>query len=74
VGLGVVMIAVSLATRSNAFGSRGLVALGLVAGAIDLLRPLVVSTPPLALVLFVPTFVWIALMSVTLTRSRIAVH
>jgi hypothetical protein len=74
VGLGVVMIAVSLATRSNAFGSRGLVALGLVAGAIDLLRPLVVTTPPVALGLFVPTFVWIALMSVTLTRSWIAVH
>jgi len=74
VGLGVVLIAVSVASRSNAFGSRGLVALGLVAGAIDILRPLVVTTPPVALGLFVPTFIWIALMSVTMARSRSVVH
>jgi hypothetical protein len=70
VGLGVVMIAVSLALRSSGFGSGGLVVLGLVAGAIDLLRPLAVTTPPLALGLFIPTFIWSALMSVTLMRSK----
>jgi hypothetical protein len=71
VGLGVVMIAVSLGTRSQPFGPRGLVALGLVAGAIDILRPLVVATPQVALALFIPTFVWIALASLTLIRSRL---
>lgn len=70
VGLGVVMIAVSLASRSEAFGPRGLVALGLIAGVIDILRPLAVTTPPLALALFLPTFVWIALASLALIRSR----
>jgi hypothetical protein len=69
VGLGVVMIAVSLAARSQGFGVPGLVALGLFAGVIDLLRPLAVTVPPLAIVLFLPTFVWIALASATLMRT-----
>jgi hypothetical protein len=70
VGLGVVMIAVSLATRFDAFGPRGLVALGLIAGVINIVRPLAVTTPPLALALFLPTFVWIALAGLALIRSR----
>lgn len=70
VGLGVTMIAVSLAARSVAFGPPGLVTLGFVAGAIDLLRPLAVTTPPLALALFVPTFFWIAMASWALIRPR----
>jgi hypothetical protein len=69
VGLGVVIIAVSLATRGGGFGPRWLVPLGLVAGVIDLLRPLAVTRPPLAIALFVPTLLWLAATSVTLIRT-----
>jgi len=72
VGLGVAIIAVSLATRSQGFGPRGLATLGLAAGAIDIARPLLVAIPPVALALFIPTFVWIALASLALIRSRLA--
>ena len=71
VGLGVVLIAVSLVSRSGGFGPRGLAVLGLAAGAIDILRPLVVTAPPLAIALFLPTFLWIAAASVALARLRL---
>jgi len=73
VGLGVVMIAVSLMAlkaRSAAFAPPGLISLGLAAGVLDLLRPLAVTKPPIAIALFVPTFLWIALASYTLIRPR----
>jgi hypothetical protein len=70
VGFGIAMIAVSLAARSQQFGVPGLMTLGLAAGVIDLLRPLAVTVPPLAIGLFLPTFVWIGLASVTLVRVR----
>lgn len=70
VGFGVLMTAVSLAARAKGFGPRGLVTLGLVAGTLDLLRPLAVTRPPIALALFVPTFVWIAMASYALIRPR----
>jgi hypothetical protein len=69
VGFGIVMIAVSLAARSQ-HCVPGLMTLGLAAGVIDLLRPLAVTVPPLAIALFLPTFVWIGLASVTLVRVR----
>ena len=70
VGLGVVLIAVSLATRGGNFGPPGLMALGLVAGVIDILRPLAVTEPPIAVALFVPTLLWLAVASGALIRSR----
>ena len=70
VGLGVLIIAVSLVARSMTFAPGGLVSLGLVAGTLDLLRPLAVTKPPIAIALFVPTFLWIALASFTLIRRR----
>jgi hypothetical protein len=73
VGFGVVMIAVSLAARSQGFGVPGLVTLGLIAGVIDLLRPLAVTVPPLAIALFFPTFVWIALACATLIRTPFSI-
>ncbi len=70
VGLGVVMIAVSLVARSVAFAPPGLISLGFVAGVLDILRPLAVTKPPIAIALFVPTFLWIALASYALIRPR----
>ena len=70
VGLGAVLIAVSFATRGEQWGGRGLAALGYIAGAIDILRPLAVTEPPVAIALFVPTFIWIAFASAALIRVR----
>lgn len=67
VGLGVAMIAVAVGMW-NVAGWRAVSVVGLVAGSIDVLRPLAVTTPALAIVLFVPTFVWIALASIRLLR------
>jgi hypothetical protein len=69
VGFGVAIIAVSVAMW-NVATWRAVAVVGLVAGGIDLARPLAVAQPALALVLFVPTFVWIALASVRLIRAN----
>jgi hypothetical protein len=69
VGLGVAILAVSLAMW-NAPAWRVVSVVGLLAGAIDLVRPLAVTSPPLALALFLPTFAWIAVASVRLVRSE----
>ena len=68
VGLGVAIIAVSVAMW-RVPGWRVVAIVGLVAGTIDLARPLAVAVPVLALALFVPTFVWIALASLRLIRA-----
>ena len=60
VGLGVAILAVSVAMW-HVPGWRAVAIIGLVAGAIDLARPLAVALPVLAIALFIPTFVWIAL-------------
>ena len=52
VGLGVAIIAVSVVTRRGSLRPSGLATLGLVAGIIDILRPLAVTTPPIAIALF----------------------
>lgn len=70
VGLGMVIIAVSMATRRVDFGPPGLATFGLVVGIIDILRPLAVTKPPIAIALFIPTLVWLALASWALIRSR----
>ena len=68
VGLGVAILAVSVAMW-RVPGWRRLAIVGLVAGTIDLARPLAVAMPALAIALFVPTFVWIALASLRLIRA-----
>lgn len=68
VGLGVAILAVSVAMW-RVPGWRAVAIVGLVAGAIDLARPLAVAMPVLAIALFVPTFVWIALTSLRLIRA-----
>ena len=68
VGLGVAILAVSVAMW-RVPGWRAVAIVGLVAGAIDLARPLAVAMPVLAIALFTPTFVWIALASLRLIRG-----
>ena len=68
VGLGVAILAVSVAMW-RVPGWRAVAIVGLVAGAIDLARPLAVAAPTFAIALFVPTFVWIALASLRLSRA-----
>ncbi len=70
VGLGIAMIAVSLAMSRTGRFSAAVFAVGLLAGIIDLLRPLAVANPVLAIALFLPTFVWIALASAWLISVR----
>jgi hypothetical protein len=74
VGLGLVVIATSLAVGRGDRAPGWLVAIGLVAGGLDLIRPLVVTNPPLAIVLFLPTFVWIAAISTWLLRTPAAAY
>jgi hypothetical protein len=68
VGLGVVVMALSV----GAWRTRGLplwlVGLGMVAGGLAIVRPAVVSQVPLFIALFVPMFVWIAALGVVLIR------
>jgi hypothetical protein len=68
VGLGVAILAVSAAMRSLP-AWRLVVTVGLLAGTLDLVRPLAVTNPPLAIGVFAPTFVWIALASIRLVRG-----
>lgn len=70
VGLGIAIIAVSMVTRHGSLAPSGLATLGLVAGSIDILRPLAVTRPPIAIALFVPTMLWLAWTSVALIRSQ----
>jgi hypothetical protein len=74
VGLGLLVIAASLAIARGDRAPGWLVAIGLVAGGLDLIRPLVVANPPLAIVLFLPTFVWIAAISTWLLRTPAAAY
>ena len=68
VGLGVAILAVSVATL-RVPEWRAVAIVGLMAGAIDLARPLAVAMPVLAVALFIPTFLWIALASLRLIRA-----
>lgn len=70
VGLGIAMIAVSLAMSRDGRLPAAVFAMGLLAGIIDLARPLTVANPVLAIALFLPTFVWIALASGWLISAR----
>ncbi|MGH2381468.1 MAG: hypothetical protein ACRDG7_09640 [Candidatus Limnocylindria bacterium] len=72
VGLGLVVIAASLAIARGDRAPGWLVVLGLIAGGLDLVRPLAAANPPLAIGLFLPTFVWIAAISGWLLRTPAA--
>lgn len=64
------MIAVSLAISRSGRLPGAVFVLGLLAGIIDLFRPLAVANPVLAIALFLPTFVWIGLASAWLISVR----
>jgi hypothetical protein len=68
VALGVALIALSLAGRSSNVLPKWMWWLGATAGMIDLVRPFAVTSPPILIATFVPTFVWIAVTSVGLLR------
>jgi hypothetical protein len=74
VGLGLVVIAVSLAIARRDRAPRWLVVIGFIAGSLDLIRPLAAANPPLAIGLLLPTFVWIAAISGWLLRTPAAVN
>jgi hypothetical protein len=69
VGLGLLMIAASLAIARGVRSPRWLVVIGLTAGGLDLIRPITVANPPLGIVLFLPSFVWMATFSIWLLRT-----
>ncbi len=69
VALGVALIALSLAEWKGEMLPRWISLLGAAAGVIDLVRPFGVTSPPLLIGLFIPTFGWIALTSVVLIHS-----
>lgn len=71
VGLGITMIAVSFAMSRDGRLPAAVFAVGLLAGIIDIARPLAVANPVLAIALFLPTFVWIALASAWLISARV---
>ena len=69
VALGVALIALSIAGWGTGVLPKWVCWLGAVAGAIDLVRPFAVTSPPILIATFVPTFIWIAAASVALLRS-----
>lgn len=68
VALGVALIALSFASGSSNVLPKWVCWLGVAAGMIDLVRPFAVTSPPILIATFVPTFVWIAVTSVVLIR------
>jgi hypothetical protein len=68
VALGVALIALSFAGWSSGVLPKWMWWLGAVAGLIDLVRPFAVTSPPILIAAFVPTFLWIAVTSVVLIR------
>ena len=67
-GLGVVVVALSIGARRARALPTWITGLGLVAGSLAIVRPAVVSQVPLFIALFVPTFVWLASIGVVLIR------
>jgi len=68
VALGVALIALSIAGWSGGVLPKWVWWLGAAAGTIDLVRPLAVTSPPILIATFVPTFLWIAAASIALIR------
>ena len=69
VALGVAIIALSFASWRSGALPKWMWWVGAAAGTIDLVRPFAVTSPPLLIATFVPTFVWIAVTSVLLIRN-----
>jgi len=69
VALGVAVIALSFAGWSSGVLPRWLWWLGAAAGTIDLVRPFAVTSPPILIAAFVPTFLWIAATSIALIKQ-----
>jgi hypothetical protein len=68
VALGVALIALSFAGWSSGVLPKWMWWLGAAAGILDLVRPFAVTSPPILIAAFVPTFLWIAVTSVVLIR------
>ncbi len=68
VALGVALIALSFAGWSSGVLPKWIWWLGAAAGIIDLVRPFAVTSPPIVIAAFVPTFLWIAATSIALIR------
>ena len=68
VALGVAIIALSFAGWRSGELPKWLWWLGAAAGMIDLIRPFAVTSPPILIATFVPTFLWIAAASVALIK------
>jgi hypothetical protein len=69
VALGVALIALSIAGLAAGVLPRWMWWLGAAAGIIDLVRPFAVTSPPLLIATFVPTFLWVAATSIALIRK-----
>jgi hypothetical protein len=68
VALGVALIALSFAGWRSGVLPKWMWWLGAAAGIIDLIRPFAVTSPPILIATFVPTFLWIAATSIALIR------
>ncbi|MPZ71029.1 MAG: DUF4386 family protein [Actinobacteria bacterium] len=68
VALGIAVIALSFAGWSSGVLPKWIWWLGAAAGIIDLVRPFAVTSPPIVIAAFVPTFLWFAATSVVLIR------
>jgi hypothetical protein len=68
VALGVAVIALSVGGWSSGVLPKWISWLGLTAGMINFVRPFAVTSPPILLATFVPTFIWIAATSIALIR------
>jgi hypothetical protein len=69
VALGVVLLALSTLGLRDGTAPKWIWWLGAAAGIIDLVRPFAVTSPPLLIATFVPTFVWIVAISVVLVKA-----
>ena len=72
VALGVAVIALSFAGWSSGVLPKWICWLGAAAGTIDLVRPFAVTSPPILIAAFVPTFLWIAATSIALIRHPLS--
>ena len=68
VALGVAVIALSVGGWSSRVLPKWTCWLGVAAGMINLVRPFAVTSPPILIATFVPTFLWMAAISIALIR------
>jgi hypothetical protein len=68
VALGVAVVALSFAGWVGGLLPKSVWWLGAAAGLIDLVRPFAITSPPILIAAFLPTFLWIVVTSVVLMR------